>query len=225
MTRENCVGREPLSRDRICEAALEAIDSDGLDCLSMRALADALGVKASSLYYHFSCKEALLTGVAEFLYRRLGRPPEDGEWDDQVKGTFLQLHDFVRSHPNAAPLLLRDLAYSPIAKKRAGVLMKLLGRAGLDPEVSATLIGNLVALLVGHTLLDVWVQQDGLSGVFDEPRGAGDSPGGFGVQSARPWVQKVLDGGGYGPTSGRSSESNAGFLAGLDALIKGFAGN
>jgi AcrR family transcriptional regulator len=243
----NGEGREPLSRDRICEVALDAIDEVGLECVSMRMLAGALGVKASSLYYHFGSKEDLLTGVAEFLYRKLGRPPQDGEWADQLRGTFIQLHDFVQDHPNAAPLLLRDLAHSPVAKKRAGVLLRLLCRAGLDPEVSATLISNLVALLVGHTLLAVWVRQDGMSPgeegsediVGDEDRdGAGAS---------RIWVHKVLgtaqaDSHGAGSGDGRAtwaltaeapgplvmnmsgeSSANVSFLAGLDALIAGFA--
>ena len=105
-----------LTRDLICEAALEAIDEAGLESVSMRMLANALGVKASSLYYHFGSKDQLMTGVAEFLYRKLGRPPGGGDWADQVKGTFVQLRDFIQAHPNAAPLLVRDLACSPVAK-------------------------------------------------------------------------------------------------------------
>ena len=245
VSKGNGGGREPLSRDRICEVALDAIDEVGLECVSMRMLAGALGVKASSLYYHFGSKEEVLTGVAEFLYRRLGRPPQDGEWADQLKGTFIQLHDFVQGHPNAAPLLLRDLAYSPVAKKRASVLLRLLCRAGLDPEVSATLISNLVALLVGHTLLTVWVQQDaslrGGDG-WEDGAVAGDGDG-----ASRGWAHKVLRASqaetrGTGPVDGGAtwaltaeaagplvinmsgeSSANASFLAGLDALISGFA--
>jgi TetR/AcrR family transcriptional regulator, tetracycline repressor protein len=247
VSKGNGNGREPLSRDRICEVALDAIDEGGLEWLSMRTLAGALGVKASSLYYYFGSKEELLTGVAEFLYRKLGRPPQDGEWADQLKGTFLQLHEFVQGHPNAAPLLLRDLAYSPVAKKRASVLLRLLCRAGLDPEVSASLISNLVALLVGHTLLAVWVQQDATPPGQDESEaGVGDGDG-AGAGASRVWVHKVLraaqaetrgtgsaDGGATPVLSAEAvsplamnmsgeSSANASFLAGLDALIAGFA--
>ena len=152
--------KERLTRDRICEVALEAIDEAGLESFSMRTLASALGVKASSLYYHFESKEGLLTGVAENLYRELARPPSTGDWTDQVKGTLMQLWDFIQAHPNAAPLLVRDLAYSPVAKKRANVLLNMLSRAGLEPSASASLIRNLVALLVGHTYLTMWVREE-----------------------------------------------------------------
>jgi AcrR family transcriptional regulator len=177
--------RERLTRDRICEAALEAIDEAGLESVSMRTLANALGVKASSLYYHFRCKDELLTGVAEYLYRKLGRPPSGEEWADQVKGTFVQLHDLIQVHPNAAPLLVRDLAYSPVAKKRAEALLAILYRAGLDPTSSASLISNLVALLVGHSLLSLYVQAE------TETAGGEDGGRGAGVYVPRAWVHQL----------------------------------
>ena len=131
-----------LTRDLICEAALGAIDEAGLESVSMRMLAGSLGVKASSLYHHFGSKDELMTGVAEFLYRKLGRPPDGGDWADQVKGTFVQLRDFIQAHPNAAPLLVRDLACSPVAEKRASVLLRIVCRAGVDPITSASLVAT-----------------------------------------------------------------------------------
>ncbi len=266
--------KERLTRDRICEVALVAIDEAGLESLSMRALANALGIKASSLYYHFESKDELLTGIAEFLYRTLGRPPTRVDWTDQVKGTFVQLRDFIQAHPNAAPLLVRDLAYSPVAKKRANVLLKLVSRAGLDEGTSASLISNLVALLVGHTYLSLWVREEAGStngarrgdelDVTARPLGAatrGDEAADTDTDGSRVWVHKLfpstlsrsaagqltmpLDGGSddgwwatagsalpveEGPGSGVAVYSeaasdlaaDAGFLAGLDALIKGF---
>jgi len=176
----NGVGvKERLTRDRICEVALEAIDETGLESLSMRTLASALGIKASSLYYHFENKDELLTGIAEFLYRKLGTPPTEVDWTEQVKGTFVQLWDFIQTHPNAAPLLVRDLAYSPVAKKRANVLLKLVSRAGLDPSASASLISSLVALLVGHTYLSLWVREEaGLTNGAQKGEGLGATPQG-----------------------------------------------
>ena len=248
--------REPLTRDRICEAALEAIDEAGLESVSMRTLANSLGVKASSLYYHFRCKDELMTGVAEYLYRKLGRPPAGGEWADQVRGTFVQLQDFIQVHPNAAPLLVRDLAYSPVAKKRAKVLLAILHRAGLDPTNSASLVSNLVALLVGHSLLALYVQSEAEAAEGDEGgNGAGASaprawihqlfrvgvsestqpelvmPGG-GISDLADWAEDgralelseaLMPQSGSGPFLTMELPGDAVFLAGLDALIKGFA--
>jgi TetR/AcrR family tetracycline transcriptional repressor len=219
-----------LTRDLICEAALEAIDEAGLESVSMRMLASTLGVKASSLYYHFGSKEELMTGVAEFLYQKLGRPPDGGDWADQVRGTFVQLRSFIQVHPNAAPLLVRDLAHSAVAKKRANVLLRIVSRAGLDKTASASLVSNLVALLVGHSLLAVWVQEEA------ELRREPGTEGGDGNRAQRVWIHRILPAdvsGLDGPTpaehswltaSSLASEltADAIFLDGLDALIESF---
>jgi TetR/AcrR family transcriptional regulator, tetracycline repressor protein len=208
--------REPLTRDRICEAALEAIDEAGLESVSMRMLASALGVKASSLYYHFESKDELMTGVAEFLYRTLGRPPSEGEWAYQVKGTFIQLQDFIQMHPNAAPLLVRGLAYSPAAKKRANVLLRMICRGGLNPAASASLVSNLVALLVGHSLLALWVERE--AGSTD-----GDgSDDGRDHRTQRVWVHRLFRAETPEPAATMELPGDTVFLAGLEALIRGF---
>jgi TetR/AcrR family transcriptional regulator, tetracycline repressor protein len=209
--------REPLTRDRICEAALEAIDEAGLESVSMRTLASALGVRASSLYYHFESKDDLMTGVAEYLYRTLGRPPSEGAWADQVKGTFVQLQDFIQMHPNAAPLLVRGLAYSPAAKKRANVLLRMICRGGLDPAASATLISNLVALLVGHSLLALWVEREAGSTDGDS------SDDGRDPRTERVWVHRLFRADAPAPAATMELPGDTVFLAGLEALIKGFA--
>ncbi len=172
-----------------------------------------------------------MTGVAEFLYRKLGRPPDGGDWADQVRGTFVQLQDFIQTHPNAAPLLVRDLASSAVAKKRANVLMRIVLRSGADPIQSAILVSNLVALLVGHTLLALWVQEEAeLSGEAGDTRGDGDG-------ARRVWIRRMFPPGASGSGDIGPSESgvlttsvqagelstDAIFLAGVDAIIAGFA--
>jgi TetR/AcrR family transcriptional regulator, tetracycline repressor protein len=228
-------GNGRLNRDLICEVAIETIEQVGLDAVSMRMLARTLGVKASSLYHHFGSKEQLMTGVAEFLYHKLGQPPPSDDWAEQVKGTFTQLCDFIQGHPNAAPLLVRDLARSPVALERADVLLKLVRRAGIGPEMSASLLSNLVALLVGHTLLSAWAEQDaGLAA----SQGGSENDG----AASKAWARKLFPsesvgprgdelkagaGSGLGNPSGATSALECSvdsiFSAGLDALITGFA--
>jgi len=153
---DGVVTRVRLSRELICETALEAIDEVGLEAVSMRMLAGALGVKASSLYHHFTSKDELMEGVAQFMYQKLGQPPEGADWVDQVKGTLMHARHFVQVHPNAAPLLVRDLARASSTRNQAGTLLPLVGGAGADPVAGAGLLSNLVALLVGHSYLSLW---------------------------------------------------------------------
>jgi len=73
------ITREPLTRLRIVELALDIIDAEGLAALNMRRLAAAAGVKPMSLYHHFPNKEAILGEVAESIAAAaLGAPQARG---------------------------------------------------------------------------------------------------------------------------------------------------
>jgi AcrR family transcriptional regulator len=60
---------DQLSRERILAGALELVDQDGLEALTMRRLADALKVDPMSLYNHVESKDDLLDGLTETLWR------------------------------------------------------------------------------------------------------------------------------------------------------------
>jgi AcrR family transcriptional regulator len=60
--------RLPLTRDRVLAAAMDLADEDGIDALTMRRLADQLGVEAMSIYHHLPNKGAILDGLAEQVF-------------------------------------------------------------------------------------------------------------------------------------------------------------
>lgn len=103
--------RNRITRDGATVAALEIIDRDGLDALSLELVAGALGVKAPSLYYHFRDKAELLAEVARHVLLDLG-PAVGGEavaqdWNEAMVGVCLATRRTLLKHPNAAPLLLQ----------------------------------------------------------------------------------------------------------------------
>ena len=59
--------RSPLSKERVLRAAIVVADEGGIESLTMRKLAEELGVEAMSLYYHVANKEAVLDGVVESI--------------------------------------------------------------------------------------------------------------------------------------------------------------
>ncbi len=69
--------RIPLSRGRVLRAAVDLADRDGLEALTMRRLAQELGVEAMSLYHHVANKDAILDGAIEVVV---------GEIHDAVRG-------------------------------------------------------------------------------------------------------------------------------------------
>ncbi len=103
--------RNRITREGATLAALDIIDRDGLDALSLELVAGALGVKAPSLYYHFRDKAELLAEVARHVLLDLG-PAVGGEaaaqdWDEAMVGVCLATRRTLLKHPNAAPLLLQ----------------------------------------------------------------------------------------------------------------------
>src|SRR5688572_5528682 len=72
--------RPGLTRERVLHAALQIVDSEGLDALSMRRLAAELGVQAMSLYSHLADKKALLDGLQEIVLRQMPPAPPKGDW-------------------------------------------------------------------------------------------------------------------------------------------------
>src|SRR6266496_4425101 len=106
--------RAPLTREGIVEAALRVLDRDGLDGVSMRAVADELGTGAASLYWHVRNKEALLELVVD---RVLGEielpPPEPARWQEQLKEAARTTRLVFRRHRDIARFTLGRVPLGP----------------------------------------------------------------------------------------------------------------
>jgi AcrR family transcriptional regulator len=96
--------REPLSRERIIQAALAIMDLEGLDAITMRRVGRELGVEAMSLYNHVHDKDDLLDGITEEVLREFRMPSAEDWWE----AARLAAHEFRRlllAHPNVITLL------------------------------------------------------------------------------------------------------------------------
>jgi AcrR family transcriptional regulator len=125
-----------LSREAVIDAALEMLDSAGVDGLSMRALADRLGVKAASLYWHLRDKEQLLEMVAETVLDRVEVPASPPGWRPQVAAACAALAGMLSEHRAAAAVVLGSL---PAVQRSALTrdLIRVLRLAGLEDAEGA----------------------------------------------------------------------------------------
>src|SRR5580692_4549477 len=98
--------RTPLSRERILAAALAMADGAGLDALTMRALGQALGVEAMSLYNYVEDKEDLLTGIVEFVLAEIELAPIAQDWRLDMRVTAISAYEALLRHPWACQLVL-----------------------------------------------------------------------------------------------------------------------
>ncbi|MEV4352687.1 TetR/AcrR family transcriptional regulator C-terminal domain-containing protein [Actinoplanes sp. NPDC049596] len=94
-----------LSREGIVSAAIELADRDGLDGLSMRRLAQHLGVDAMSIYYHLRDKDTLLAAMADAVVADIDYTLADGAWTTQLRALIMQARDTMLQHPWAVRVL------------------------------------------------------------------------------------------------------------------------
>lgn len=146
------VGRRPLSRRRILEAAVDLVDREGLGALSMRRLGRDLGVEAMSLYNHVPNKEALLSGMVEVLLEGLESPVGSPvSWEDGVRGAFRSYLKIARAHPEVFQLF----ATRPLGTGEALRIFEVLRGAGLDVVPTLYAFRALSSYTVGYALAEI----------------------------------------------------------------------
>ncbi|WP_078660984.1 TetR/AcrR family transcriptional regulator [Streptomyces sp. NRRL B-24484] len=147
-----------LSRERMLACALEIIDCDGVEKLSMRRLARALDHDPMSLYRYAANKAALLDGVAETVLGQLTVDSTDPDWAAQLRAVARDYRRLALEHPNVVPLLVTRPLATPLALRPRGTLrpleavLALLTRAGFDGPDALHIYRALFGFLHGHVL-------------------------------------------------------------------------
>jgi TetR/AcrR family tetracycline transcriptional repressor len=91
--------REPLTRDRVIEAALRVMDEEGLEAVSMRRVAREVGVEAMSLYHHVEDKEDLLDGICERVMAKFDFPDPVDDWTENCRRGARAWRRILQAHP------------------------------------------------------------------------------------------------------------------------------
>ncbi|MDQ4144681.1 MAG: TetR/AcrR family transcriptional regulator C-terminal domain-containing protein [Actinomycetota bacterium] len=143
--------RPGLTRERILQTALELIDRDGLESLSMRKLGAELGVEAMSLYNHVPSKEALLDGVTETMLREVELHPVEGPgWESAMRTACRSFRRVLLAHPNAMPLIATRPDVTPEGFRPVELSLGILKKAGFGPEEMVMAHWLLVGYVLGH---------------------------------------------------------------------------
>lgn len=151
--------RKPrLSRDLVLGAALDLVDTEGLEALSMRRLAQELQCDPMSLYRYAKNRAALLDGVSERVFTELTIASGDQDWQTQLRGIAHDIRVLALRHPNAVPLLVTRPLSTPLGLRPLGTLrpleriLALLIGAGFSPEDALHVYRAFYGFLYGHIL-------------------------------------------------------------------------
>jgi TetR/AcrR family transcriptional regulator, tetracycline repressor protein len=148
--------REPLSIQLIHETALELINRDGLESLSMRSLAKVLSVDPMAIYHHIPNKAALLTGIYEGVIAELFTEwPPQLSWQEQLKHLLRRFRALATRSPNIFPGLIASSHTSPGIAKAIDAMLGTLINAGLPAKITVQTGDAVFAFVTGFVLLEL----------------------------------------------------------------------
>ncbi|MGR7001500.1 TetR/AcrR family transcriptional regulator C-terminal domain-containing protein [Yinghuangia aomiensis] len=130
--------RAPLTVDAIVDAALEIVDTEGLDALSMRRVAQKLDTGAASLYAHVANKEDLIDLVLDRVSGEMSFPEPDPEhWGDQMQEGMRQVRDIYARHRDLAKANFGRIPTTPHSLEAMEGMLAVLKAGGLPDKVIA----------------------------------------------------------------------------------------
>jgi AcrR family transcriptional regulator len=148
--------RTKLTRRRVLEAALALMDSQGLEAVTMRAVARELGVEAMSLYNHVRDKEDLLDGITELVMEGFRPPTHRDNWLDAAREAGHEWRRLLKAHPSMIQLLAEHS--KPMTSLAAMDCMECalepLIRAGLTPHDAANAFHTFGGYIFGFVLME-----------------------------------------------------------------------
>jgi Bacterial regulatory proteins, tetR family./Tetracyclin repressor, C-terminal all-alpha domain. len=144
--------RIPLSRDQVLRAAVELADEGGLELLSMRGLAQQLGVEAMSLYHHVRNKQDLLGGMLDIVYSEIEPPSDAADWRAAMRRTAISFHQVLLRHQWACSLFMAPLGIGAARTRYMDDVLGRLRRAGFSADLTHHAYHALDSHIVGFTL-------------------------------------------------------------------------
>ncbi|MFI6902538.1 TetR/AcrR family transcriptional regulator C-terminal domain-containing protein [Nonomuraea sp. NPDC050394] len=163
--------RVPLSRRRVLRAAVELADRSGLDALTMRRVAQELGVEPMSLYHHVANKEAILDGVVEMvIVEILGvvegaeGPDPAGDWQAALRGRILAAREVLLRHKWAPGVIQTRTSLSEAAIAYHEGVLGILRAGGFSYDLAHHALHALGSRAMGFTqeLFEPDDQADGM---------------------------------------------------------------
>lgn len=142
-------------RQEILDAALAIADDRGLSAVSMRSVAQRVGVTAMALYPHFGSKDALLDGLVGQVLSELSLPDPAVPWPDRLRGLAYGVRALAHRHPAVVPLLFSRPAVTGDALRVVDLIYQALLEAGVPADQVARMERLLSTFVLGYAISEV----------------------------------------------------------------------
>jgi AcrR family transcriptional regulator len=205
--------RTPLNRERVLRAAIALADERGAHELTMRKLAQELGVEAMSLYNHVANKDDLLDGMVDIIFSEIEAPSPGGDWKAELRKRAISTREALNRHRWAIGAMEGRTNHGPNNLRLHDAALGCLRAAGFSVEMTVHAYSVQDAYIYGFVL-----QQSDMSS---------ETPEDFAAEAQRqmrdyaaaladyPHLVEVV--GGHVAESGYDYEAE--FLFGLDVVL------
>ena len=129
--------RTPLSRERVLRAAMALADAGGIESVTMRLLAQDLGVKAMSLYNHVADKSDIVDGIVDLVFAEIDLPSAETDWKTAMRLRANSAREVLLRHPWASSLMQSRTQPGPATLRHHDSVIGSLRQAGFTIELAA----------------------------------------------------------------------------------------
>ena len=146
--------KAPLSRERVLRTAMALADAEGIGALTMRRLAQELGIEAMSLYHYVRGKDDILAGMVDLVTSEIPLPEAPRDWKDAIRRTAIAEFEILNAHPWAAGTILSVKQASTPRIRYMDWILGTLRAAGFSEDLTDLGYHALESHIMGFTL---WV--------------------------------------------------------------------
>jgi AcrR family transcriptional regulator len=136
----------------VLRSAMSLADQGGIDSLTMRRLAQELGVEAMSLYYYVASKDDILNGIVDVVTNEIERPSDGADWKASLRASALSFRNALARHPWAANLMMSGTGVGLARVRYMDAVLRRLREAGFSPELTHHAYHALDSHIMGSTL-------------------------------------------------------------------------
>ncbi len=158
---ESPEGRAPLSRERVLRGAVAVADAAGIGALTIRSLAQELGVKPMSVYHYVANKDEILDGIVDLVFGEIDLPSTDGDWRSEMRRRATSARRALRRHPWAIGLMESRTTPGPATLRHHDAVIGTLRGAGFSIQMTAHAYALLDSYVYGFALQEASLPFEG----------------------------------------------------------------
>jgi AcrR family transcriptional regulator len=159
--------RSTLNRIKVLEAAIELADQIGIEALTIRNLANKLGVGAMTIYHHVPSRDAIVDGMVEIVFDKIEKPSADDDWKTAMRRRCISAREVLNQHKWAAPLMDSRMSPGPANLSHHDAVIGCMRKGGLSIQMTAHAYAILDSFVYGFAFEEAVLPSGGGEGITE----------------------------------------------------------